>query len=439
MAFTVKSFDQIVSDMVAYIVANSSKITDLSPGSVIRSFCEGAALSLEELYVATYLGFRRYLNDIPSAIFDFDRKSGTKASTNVVFSRTGTTGTVTIPSGTRLKTSSGLRFILDSDTDITAGNTDSDPSSVTSEAVGSTYNVSSGSITVIEDPVAGVDSVTNPNAATGGVDSETDFQYSKRFQAYIEGLGRSNLAGLISGALSVEGITSATIVENFPPIAGSSISSGSATSADAGGQTLVDTSATFITSGVKKGHAVVNFTDQSLGTVQSVDSETQLTMSALADGTDNQWEIGDNYKIYNKNINAYLYIDDGSAGGVSQDKVDEVDTVITGDGTEDNPGYRAAGVNVVVAAPSTITQNIDVTITPLSGVSQSEVEIDVNAALTSYVNTLGVGDDIIYNELITSVMGVYGVVDCDVTTPSSTVAISSSQVGRVGTITVTFV
>ncbi len=149
MGYTVKSFDQIMSDLVAWIVANSPNLTDLTPGSVIRSFCEGASLGMEEIYVATYLGFRRYLANIQETAFDFVRKAGTKATVAVVFSRVAANGEVTIPAGTRVKTASGLRFILSSATFIPAGNTDSSASEVEAEEIGTAYNVSSSTIVVI--------------------------------------------------------------------------------------------------------------------------------------------------------------------------------------------------------------------------------------------------------------------------------------------------
>lgn len=352
--FTVKSFDQIVSDMVAWIVANAPNITDLSPGSVIRSFVEGAALSMEEVYVSTYLGFRRYLNNVQETVFDFPRKSGTKAVVNVVFSRVVAGAEVTIPAGTRLKTASGLRFILDAQTAILVGQVNSPSVAVTAEEVGSAYNVSSGTITIIEDSINGVDSVTNALAATGGVDVESDIAYKNRFQAYVEGLGKSNVAGLRSGALSVEGITSVSVVELFPPIAG---------------------------------------------------------------------------------VNVDLYVDDGTSVGVTTAKVAEVQSVINGDGTEENPGYRAAGINVVVKKPGIVTQNITVTLSILSGVDTDQLETDVIDALTAYVNTLGVGADIIYHELVSAIMGVFGVTDVVFSAPLANVTIASTQVGRIGTIT----
>jgi len=357
MGYTIKTFDQLISDMVAYMVANSSQITDLSPGSVIRSFCEAASVTAEEIYVAMFLGFRRYLNEIPETTFGYERKSGVKATTTVVYSRTGSSGDAPISEGTRLKTASGLRFISAAG-QIDNGETDSDPVEVTAEEVGTAYNVLAATITILEDDVPDVETVTNANAAAGGIDIETDFEYAKRFQLYIEGLGRCNLTGLETGARSVAGITSASAVELFPPVG---------------------------------------------------------------------------------NVNVNLYIDDGSATGVSDAKVTETQAVIDGDGTEDSPGYRAAGVNAVVVKPGIVTQNITATITALGGVDTNQMEIDLNAALINYVNTLNIGEDIVYNELVSAIMSVYGVSDVNLTVPGANVTISATQVGRAGTITMNIV
>lgn len=358
MAFTVKSFDEILADMITWIVANSSKITDITPGSVIRSFCEGAALSIEELYVAVYLGYRRHLDNVQDTVFDFERKDGTKATASVVFSRTVANGEVTIPIGTRVTTGTGLRFFTLQVATIAAGTTDSNAVEVEAERIGTSYNVSSGSITVLEDTISGVDSVTNATAATGGVDQESDISYKKRFQDYIEGLARSNVAGLSAGALGVEGITSVSVVELFPPVG---------------------------------------------------------------------------------NVNVDLYIDDGSPTGVATEKVTEVQSVIDGDGTEENPGYRSAGVNVQVKKPGITTQNVTVSVETIPGVDTEQLETDIIDNLTEYINTLGVGNDIVYNELVAAVMEAFGVGDCSITVPASNVTIAATDVGRIGTVSVTVV
>jgi len=79
-----------------------------------------------------------------------------------------------------------------------------------------------------------------------------------------------------------------------------SLSNGAATTANAAGTVLIDSAATFVTSGILAGATIVNFTDQSVTTVISVDSETQLTHYTLKDGTDNDWDLTDSYKVWNE-------------------------------------------------------------------------------------------------------------------------------------------
>jgi uncharacterized phage protein gp47/JayE len=354
MGFTVRTFNQILSDMILWITSHASQITDMNPGSIIRSFCEATGNAIEEVYVAIYLGFRRELEFLKERVFDFQRKTGTKASGHVTFSRVGLAGVATIPSGTIAKTGSGLRFFTTQVGTIADGFTSSSPVPVTAENVGKTYNVVIGSVTIIESDLTGVDSVTNAIAMAGGVDAESDYAYHARFQEYMEGLGKANIAGLIVGALSVDQIISASVVEHFPPLS---------------------------------------------------------------------------------NVNVHLYVDDGSTGGVSAGKLAEVQAVIDGDGTSANQGYRAAGVNVVVVAPGQIIQDVTLTISVIStGVALNQLAIDVKAAITDYINGLGVGEDIIFTKLIAAIMSVFGVADVVISVPTANVTISPSQVGRVGTI-----
>ena len=69
----------------------------------------------------------------------------------------------------------------------------------------------------------------------------------------------------------------------------------------AGTTTLIDSARTFITDGITKGDVVENTTDVSVCRVVSVDSQTQLTVSALKNGTDNDFDVSDAYIIYGVN------------------------------------------------------------------------------------------------------------------------------------------
>lgn len=79
----------------------------------------------------------------------------------------------------------------------------------------------------------------------------------------------------------------------------SSVSSGTATSADSNGERLEDTAATFQTDSVAVGATVINLDDGSVGTIIAIDSQTVVRHLPLEDGTNNDWGIGDNYKIWN--------------------------------------------------------------------------------------------------------------------------------------------
>lgn len=77
-------------------------------------------------------------------------------------------------------------------------------------------------------------------------------------------------------------------------------SSGTVTTPDATGNVLIDSAGTFISDGILAGDTVINTTDGSITSVQSVDSETQLTTFGLQSGVDNQFDSADAYKVWNK-------------------------------------------------------------------------------------------------------------------------------------------
>ena len=75
-------------------------------------------------------------------------------------------------------------------------------------------------------------------------------------------------------------------------------STGTVTNADATGITLEDSTATFETDSVQRGDWVINFTDQSVTEVLSVTSQTILVTRGLRNGTDNQFDSSDAYKVW---------------------------------------------------------------------------------------------------------------------------------------------
>jgi hypothetical protein len=76
------------------------------------------------------------------------------------------------------------------------------------------------------------------------------------------------------------------------------ISEGTVTTADATGTSLIDSAATFQTDGVTVGDTVINQTDKSLATVTKIVSQNELTTEPLNDGAEDDYDMGDAYRVY---------------------------------------------------------------------------------------------------------------------------------------------
>ena len=62
---------------------------------------------------------------------------------------------------------------------------------------------------------------------------------------------------------------------------------------------LYDTSATFQSNDVARGSLVINFTDKSIAEVFNVIDETHLKTRVLVNGTTNEFNLNDDYQIFN--------------------------------------------------------------------------------------------------------------------------------------------
>jgi len=119
-------------------------------------------------------------------------------------------------------------------------------------------------------------------------------QENLSYPKLINSAGKEELGGGVTVGIT-NALQNAKIA--FNPVT-TSVSSGAATSINSGTE-LTDTLATFITDGIEPGAIIINFTDLSVATVLTIDSQNQITHQQLDDGSDNTWEIGDVYKIWN--------------------------------------------------------------------------------------------------------------------------------------------
>ncbi len=110
----------------------------------------------------------------------------------------------------------------------------------------------------------------------------------------IKADGKTDLGGgIFTGITAILQNAQIEFEERITPVSTGTVTAGG------GSSTLTDSGATFQADGVVRGAWVVNFTDQSVCTVRTVDSENQLTTTSLVEGSGNTFEISDNYKIWN--------------------------------------------------------------------------------------------------------------------------------------------
>jgi uncharacterized phage protein gp47/JayE len=161
---------------------------------------------------------------------------------------------------------------------------------------------------------------------------------------------------------------------------------------------LIDSSATFQTTGVKKGDIVKNTTASTTAMVVSVDSETQLTLN-----TDIFTATGQNYEIKSLIIQVKEYIDD----------------------------VRPVTASIVrVLGATIITQ--DVTMTATGNVNKAKIASDIEA----YMKTLIPGQTLYKSKLIQIAMD-SNADNVTISTPANDVTVTSYQMIRPGVINVT--
>ncbi len=98
---------------------------------------------------------------------------------------------------------------------------------------------------------------------------------------------------------------------------------------------------------------------------------------------------------------------------------------------------KSAGIMFTVEQPTYIDVAVSAAITYDSGYSYGNIGDDIEAAITDYINSLNIGDDVLYSKLIQVIMNVTGVADVNITVPSGDYTIDSDEKAQMGTITLT--
>jgi uncharacterized phage protein gp47/JayE len=103
--------------------------------------------------------------------------------------------------------------------------------------------------------------------------------------------------------------------------------------------------------------------------------------------------------------------------------------IVNGDENDniDYPGLVAGGVIINVDTPTLRQITVIISISVENGYTESEVSDDVNRAITAYIDSLNIDDNVIIAEIIEATMGVDGVTNCSVSTPSADIVVLEDE------------
>lgn len=113
--------------------------------------------------------------------------------------------------------------------------------------------------------------------------------------------------------------------------------------------------------------------------------------------------------------------------------IDLVHKVVYGDDTDITtyPGVGAAGIVFRILAPTVTGIFVNLTITLGEGVTLSSKENEIKSAVTGYVNNLGVGDDLVVEEIRAAVIAIAGITDVTISSPSANIVAADNELIRV--------
>ena len=182
---------QQIADESQLVITNTSAfspfwclIKALVTKPVYWLICFLIRYTMPNLYLKTASGF---FVDLIAYTYDLTRKPAAKALGNITFTRTAVSAPMVIPGGTKIRTvainGNIYRMITLKDTPFEAGSKTL-LVEAEAEAAGEAYNLADGYYSILEEPIAGVESVVNGKdwLTSPGADIEEDADFKARVQ-----------------------------------------------------------------------------------------------------------------------------------------------------------------------------------------------------------------------------------------------------------------
>ncbi len=237
MQLALQDFTTLVRNMAASVQGSARSLIDVTVGSVLRAILEAnasIALWLQWLIVQVLAQTRAATSNGPDldtwvADFSLSRLPGQAALTTAVFSRITLGLAASIPVGTQVKTADGTQsftvladptqasFSAVTNSFAVAPSTQTIALTVQATSIGVIGNVQSAAISLLATAIPGIDAVTNPGQAAGGLDAEQDTALRSRFTNFMASRARATPAAIAFAIASLQQGLQHVLSENTDP------------------------------------------------------------------------------------------------------------------------------------------------------------------------------------------------------------------------------
>ena len=226
MAIQVKDFENMVIDTLNRITA-SSDITNINAGSVVRTIVESV---LSEVDLQYYQLYRLYQSmnidtaigddlDRSIRIFGISRNNATKCAANIVFGRSSPSAyDINIPINTIVSTRIDsnkqiVEFVVAVDgAKLPAG--DLTVSVPCIARVARNIYLPPNTVVIMNNPVIGIEYITNPIIIYGGTDIETDTELRARAKNTLSLFGKGTAQSIETAVKQIDGIVNAICTDS---------------------------------------------------------------------------------------------------------------------------------------------------------------------------------------------------------------------------------
>lgn len=445
MRYQPKSENDVLADLVSAVVARTD-LSDVTTTGSLYGVLRALASELGEAHMSVSLLVQLFgiftargtdLAQVARTIAPGLLAPGSARHSvgRVQFTRTAPLAPATefLAPGTVCLSDTGLRFVTTAAAFASGfGLTTNEVSAVAAEP-GEDSNIAAGAIRLIASGSSPFISATNTTPFTGGRSRESDDSFRTRLLNYVASLSRSTPEAFLGSILGATDLATGKVVQ-FVKVFEDPADRGNVIvyiddGAGSAKELSTPVAGEIVTAAAAGGEEYLY-----LATGPICESEpltvTSSIRGALTRGVDFWLNPASRLLWFTPPLVATEAITAGYTPYMNL--VATVQKIIDGDprDLENYPGLRAAGVVVRVQTPLVLTLPIAMRLTVDSSYDRVELRAQADDVTLRYVNSLGIGESFVLNELVQRVMEIAGVTDVAISAPTSNIAAQPFQIFR---------